>query len=84
MYLFFFVFRAKKSHEVYHAMEKALQSIEDVEGGNLPSVPIHLRNATSKLDTKWGYGKGYTYDLTKNQDLQYMPDGMENVNFFTQ
>ena len=50
--------------------------------GNLPPVPIHLRNASSKLGKDMGYGKGYSYDLGKVQDLEYMPDGMEQVNFF--
>ncbi len=71
--------RAKKSHEIMGAMDKALDFIRS--SPNLPPVPLHLRNATSSMDRKAGVGLGYTYDLTKNQDLCYMPKGMENVKF---
>jgi hypothetical protein len=29
-----------------------------------------------------GYGKGYSSDLDRVGQISYMPDGMENVNFF--
>jgi len=50
--------------------------------GNLPGIPLHLRNATTKLNKDLGYAKGYSYDLSQVQKLQYMPEGMEKVNFF--
>ncbi|MBU0466355.1 MAG: replication-associated recombination protein A [Nanoarchaeota archaeon] len=50
--------RAKKSNAAYRAVGKARQDIK--ESGNLP-VPLHLRNAPTKLMKELGYGKGYKY-----------------------
>ncbi|MBN1374475.1 replication-associated recombination protein A [Candidatus Dojkabacteria bacterium] len=53
----------------------------DVEKfGNLP-VPLHLRNAPTKLMEGLGYGKGYEYDHDlpgKKSDQQCMPDKLKN------
>ena len=75
--------RAKKNPEVYSAMNAALKSIQECEG-NLPAVPLHLRNASTKLMKDLGYGKGYSFDAAERERLNvtYMPDEMENVNFF--
>ena len=72
--------RAKKSHEVYGAMNACLAHISDSE--RLPGVPLHLRNASTKLSGQLGYGKGYSYNLDKVKNIQYMPEGMENVKLF--
>ena len=52
--------------------------------GNLPAVPLHLRNASTKLMKDLGYGKGYSFDATEREKLNvtYMPDEMGNVDFF--
>ena len=42
--------------------------------GNLP-VPMHIRNAPTKLMKKLGYGKGYEYD--HNSDGNY--SGQEHL-----
>lgn len=47
-----------KSNASYMAINSALQKVR--ETGNLP-VPLHLRNAPTKLMEKEGYGKGYKY-----------------------
>lgn len=47
-----------KSNASYLAINSALQKVR--ETGNLP-VPLHLRNAPTKLMEKEGYGKGYKY-----------------------
>ena len=73
--------RAKKSHEVLGAMERATAAIEKAQG-NLPGVPLHLRNATSKMAKDFGYGKGYSYNLDEVRNIRYMPEGMDNVKFF--
>lgn len=49
--------------------------------GNLPDVPLHLRNPSSSVGKQLGYGVGYSYDLDKVKDIEYMPEGMENVKF---
>ncbi|CAG4998202.1 unnamed protein product [Parnassius apollo] len=72
--------RAPKSREVYDAMKKCQLYLKETKGP-LPSVPLHLRNAPTKLMKELGYAKGYNL-LHKNESgLSYMPEGMENVNF---
>lgn len=66
-----------KNNAVYmaqHAMHRDLN-----EHGNLP-VPLHLRNAPTKLMKDIGYGKGYEYahDLeTKKSDQEHFPDALK-------
>ncbi|MGM9804385.1 MAG: replication-associated recombination protein A [Muribaculaceae bacterium] len=47
-----------KSNSAYMAINNALQYVEQT--GNLP-VPLHLRNAPTKLMEQMGYGHGYKY-----------------------
>lgn len=47
-----------KSNSAYMAINQALELVE--ETGNLP-VPLHLRNAPTKLMKEMGYGKDYKY-----------------------
>ena len=47
-----------KSNSAYMAINNALQFVEQT--GNLP-VPLHLRNAPTKLMAQMGYGHGYKY-----------------------
>jgi putative ATPase len=49
---------APKSNASYRAMLKAAKDVEAT--GALP-VPLHLRNASTPLMEKLGYGKGYRY-----------------------
>ena len=63
-----------KSNASYNAINSALQTVR--ETGNLP-VPLHLRNAPTKLMEKEGYGKGYKYAHDYPGHFayqQYMPD----------
>jgi len=50
---------APKSNASYMALEKAMADVK--EWGAL-SVPLHLRNAPTKLMKELGYHKGYKYD----------------------
>ncbi len=61
-----------KSNSAYAAINKA-QSIVG-KTGNLP-VPLHLRNAPTRLMEELGYGKDYKY--AHNYDNNFVPD-----NFF--
>jgi len=69
--------KCKKSNELYSAYEKVAQDIQ--EYGNLP-VPLHLRNASSKLMKEIGYGKGYKYspDHNYNEKQEYLPKKLKN------
>jgi len=50
---------APKSNSAYMAIEQALGDVKDSR--NDP-VPLHLRNAPTKLMKQLGYGRGYQYD----------------------
>ncbi|MDE7408097.1 MAG: replication-associated recombination protein A, partial [Muribaculaceae bacterium] len=47
-----------KSNSAYMAIDRALQLVETT--GNMP-VPLHLRNAPTKLMKDMGYKAGYKY-----------------------
>ena len=73
--------RAKKSHEVYNAMNKAKELIKDSNNDKgLPPVPLHLRNANSSLDRELGFGSGY--GSQELESINYMPDELKDENFF--
>lgn len=65
------------------AYEKAKQCIMEHKGP-LPSVPLHLRNAPTQLMRSLGYGKGYKYNpgFSEPVEQQYLPDGLEGMDFF--
>lgn len=63
-----------KSNSAYMAVDRAMAL--DREYPNMP-VPLHLRNAPTKLMDKLGYGDGYKYahDYPGHwADLEFMPD----------
>ncbi|HBP00795.1 MAG TPA: AAA family ATPase, partial [Candidatus Moranbacteria bacterium] len=67
--------KSKKSNALYKAYYKVKQDVE-----NFPNepVPIHLRNAPTKLMKELGYGQDYKYtpDFENPEDAvqQFMPD----------
>ena len=70
---------SKKSNSAYEGINKALQLVEQT--GNLP-VPLHLRNAPTKLMSDLGYHDGYLYphDYPENSvRQQYLPDEIKDV-----
>ncbi|XP_072936904.1 ATPase WRNIP1-like isoform X2 [Epargyreus clarus] len=73
--------RAPKSREVYKAMQRCKKFISETKGP-LPSVPLHLRNAPTKLMRDIGYAKGYNLQHKDESGLTYMPENLEDVNFF--
>ena len=67
-----------KSNSAYLAINEALALVE--ETGNLP-VPLHLRNAPTKLMKNLDYGKNYKYshDFENNfVEQQFLPDKIKN------
>jgi putative ATPase len=68
--------KCKKSNELYIAYGKVADDVRKY--GNLP-VPLHLRNAVSKLMDEVGYGKGYKYSPEHGykEEQQYMPDKLK-------
>lgn len=73
-----------KSNSAYAAINKALQMVEH-DTTNRP-VPLHLRNATTKLMDKLGYGADYKYahDYAGNFVRQeFLPDTLSGTRFYT-
>lgn len=68
-----------KSNSAYNGINSALQLVKST--GNLP-VPLHLRNAPTKLMQQLGYHDGYKYphDYQNNfVEQQYLPDDVVNA-----
>lgn len=67
-----------KSNSAYLGIDSALQLVRNT--GNQP-VPLHLRNAPTKLMADLGYHDGYRYahDYPGNfVEQQYLPDKLQN------
>lgn len=71
-----------KSNTAYMAIEAALEAVK--ETGNL-SVPLHLRNAPTKLMKQLGYGKEYLYAHNFENNFvaqQFLPDELQGKEFY--
>ncbi len=71
-----------KSNSAYMAINNAMQTVSQT--GDLP-VPLHLRNAPTKLMADLGYHEGYKYahDYQGNYvKQQYLPDSLEGTHFW--
>lgn len=71
-----------KGNAAYMAINRAQQLVKDT--GNLP-VPIHLRNAPTKLMKELGYGQEYLYahDGPGNfVNQEYLPDALAGTSIF--
>jgi len=64
--------KCKKSNDLYTAYGKAVDDVKKF--GNLP-VPMHIRNAPTKLMKELGYGKNYKYSPDHNykEKQDYFP-----------
>ncbi|WP_233510857.1 replication-associated recombination protein A [Dyella psychrodurans] len=74
---------APKSNAAYMAYNQARGVVS--ETGTL-EVPMHLRNAPTKLMKGLGYGKGYQYDHDTEGGIalsqQCLPDALEGTEFY--
>jgi putative ATPase len=71
-----------KSNASYEAIGKAQQAVQQM--GDLP-VPLHLRNAPTKLMKDLAYGKNYQYShLGENNfiEQEYLPDKIAGTKFY--
>ncbi len=71
-----------KSNSTYMAINEALSLVS--KGGDF-SVPLHLRNAPTKLMKDAGYGKAYLYahDYENNfVEQNFMPDNLKGKIFY--
>ncbi len=72
-----------KSNSTYMAINEAQKLVK--ETGNLP-VPLHLRNAPTKLMKDLKYGKEYKYahDYENNfTELEFLPDDISKARLYT-
>ncbi len=71
-----------KSNSTYTAIKKAQQTVQQT--GDLP-VPLHLRNAPTKLMKEIGYGQNYKYahEFEGNfTDEEFLPDAIKGTTFY--
>ncbi len=73
--------KSKKSNELYAAYRKAAEDVKRY--GNLP-VPLHIRNAPTRLMKELEYGKGYKYspDYGYEEKQEYLPDKLKRRRYF--
>jgi len=71
-----------KSNSTYLAIKAAQKTV--AQTGDLP-VPLHLRNAPTKLMKQIGYGKNYQYAHHHESnfvDLEFLPEKLKGSNFY--
>lgn len=75
--------KSKKSNALYAAYEEAKKDVHELP--NEP-VPLHLRNAPTKLMKDLNYGKDYKYTpdyKNKEEAIQdYLPERLKNKKYF--
>ncbi len=70
--------RAEKSRQVTDAMNKALRTAADFP--DLP-MPLHLRNAPTKLMKDLGYNEGYQWKTNFQHGKGFLPDQLKDYKF---
>jgi putative ATPase len=70
--------KAPKSREVADAMSKAQATAKQYPD---LSVPLHLRNATTKLMEDIGYGKNYKWEAGFKHGRGFLPSEISDINF---
>lgn len=74
---------AAKSNAVYVAFNEAF---EDARNHGSLDVPVHLRNAPTRLMKELGYGRAYRYAHDEPEayaaDEQYLPEGLERRRYY--
>ena len=71
-----------KSNSAYEAINKAQELVKKT--GNLP-VPLHLRNAPTKLMKELGYGKDYKYAHSYEENFvqqEYLPEKLSRTKLY--
>ena len=77
-----FGFASPKSNSAYLGINDAIATVKQT--GNLP-VPLHIRNAPTKLMKDLGYHDGYKYphDYPGHfTEQQYLPDELKDARFW--
>ena len=74
---------APKSNASYAGWKKALEEVR--RSGSL-EIPLHLRNAPTKLMKELGHGEGYRYPHDAPGHFvaeRYLPEGLEDKQFYS-
>jgi len=74
--------KAKKDRSSYDAYNRAL---EDVRNFPNEPIPLHLRNAPTKLMKNLGYAKGYSWQegqVGAEKDLSYLPEKLKERKYY--
>ncbi|HVX47898.1 MAG TPA: replication-associated recombination protein A [Candidatus Saccharimonadales bacterium] len=71
--------KAQKSREVTNAMNAALATAKQYPD---LGVPLHLRNAPTKLMKDLGYGKGTKWQVGFKHPKGFLPDELKDMDFF--
>jgi putative ATPase len=67
---------SKKDRQAYDGLQMAIEDVK--KHGNLP-IPLHIRNAPTKLMKNLGYGKGYE-KYPKNKS--YLPEKLKGKKYY--
>ena len=73
---------ARKSNTAYAGYGNAAR---EVKQNGPQAVPLHLRNAVTKLHKQWGYGQGYQYPHNFPEawtDQEYLPENVAGTRFY--
>lgn len=74
---------APKSNRSYLAMHAAMEAVSQT---SKVEVPLHLRNAPTKLMKSLDYGKDYQYPHSQDsgyaKDVQYLPNQLKGKTFY--
>ncbi len=73
---------SQKSNSAYAAINAALDAVRNT--GDLP-VPLHIRNAPTKLMKELGYGENYRYAHSYEGNFaeqEFLPEAISNVRFY--
>lgn len=71
--------KSKKSRDVADAMYKAMQAAKDFPDAQ---VPLHLRNAPTKLMKDLGYQKGTKWEANFKHPEGFLPEELRDLKFF--
>lgn len=73
---------APKSVSAYRAFDAAMEEVQETE--NLP-VPLHIRNAPTRLMKEVGYGDGYIYPPDSDTPFvnqSFLPDNIKDHQYY--
>lgn len=72
--------KCKKSNELYEAINQVMHDVKETAD---EPVPLHLRNAPTKLMKDLGYSKGYKYSPDHNyqEEQEYLPEKLKGKKY---